>query len=394
MEATPKSQIVELIRSANSVLILTHHDPDGDAIGSVLGLRLALLKLKKQVDVIFSGEVADNLKFLPGFDAAKEKLDGSNELVITVDTRSTGEELRLGHKKLADKHQVMIVISPEKGTLVPEDVTVTRSRPKYDLVVMLDVATQERIGPVLEQYPDLLFEVPTVSIDHHSTNSYFAKVNWVDMTACSTTEILLSLIEALGRNEQLIDEDIATALLAGLITDTGSFQNSNTTPKALTVAAQLIAAGARQQEIIEKVLKTKSLALLKLWGRILSNIEENRELGFAWATIREREIKEITGSETISKGELIDELLKNVIDVDFVFLLSEKEGRINGSLRSVKPGFNVSTIAQLFGGGGHVPAAGFSVPGALDEKQEIIIQTIVKEVTKRKATTGQGDSDH
>ncbi|MEX1051841.1 MAG: bifunctional oligoribonuclease/PAP phosphatase NrnA [Patescibacteria group bacterium] len=389
MEATPKSQAVELIRSANSILILTHHDPDGDAIGSALGLRLALLKLTKQVDVIFSGEVAENLKFLPGFDESKTKLDGSNELVITIDTRSSGEELRLGHKKLTDKHQVMIVISPQKGTLVPEDVVVTRSRPKYDLVVMLDCATQDRLGPVLEQYPDLLFEVPTVSIDHHSTNSYFAKINWVDMTACATAEILLSLIEALGRNEPLIDEDIATALLTGLITDTGSFRYASTTPKALTVAAQLIAAGARQQEIVDRVLKTKSLALLKLWGRILSNIEENRELGFAWATIREREIKEVTGSETISKGELIDELLANVTDADFVFLLSEKEGRVNGSFRAVKPGVNVAVLAQLFGGGGHVPAAGFSFPGTLDDKEKEIIDAVTKAVLERKAGSGQ-----
>ena len=391
MEATPKSQIVELIRSANSILVLTHHDPDGDAIGSALGLRLALLKLNKQVDVIFSGEVADNLKFLPGFEETKTKLDGSNELVITIDTRSTGEELRLGHKKLADKHQVVIVISPQKGTLVPEDVMVTRSRPKYDLVVMLDCATQERIGPVLEQYPDLLFEVPTVSIDHHSTNSYFAKVNWVDMTACATAEILLSLIEALGRNEPLIDEHIATALLTGLITDTGSFQHASTTPKSLTVAAQLIAAGAHQQEIVERVLKTKSLALLKLWGRILSNIQENRELSFAWATIREREIKEVTGSEKVSKGELIDELLVNVNDVDFVFLLSEKEGRINGSFRAVKPGFNVAELAQLFGGGGHIPAAGFSFPGTLDDKEKEIIETVTKEVATRRSGKSQGN---
>ncbi|MEX0594706.1 MAG: bifunctional oligoribonuclease/PAP phosphatase NrnA [Patescibacteria group bacterium] len=383
MEVTPKAQIVELIRSADSILILTHGDPDGDAIGSSLGLRLSLLKLKKKVDVIFTGEVAENLKFLPGFAEAKTELDSGNELVLTIDTRSTGEDLRLGHKKLPEKHQVTIIVSPQKGTLVPEDITVTRARPKYDLVVILDCADQDRLGDVLTKHPDLLYEVPTVSIDHHSTNSYFAKVNWVDMTSTATAEILLSLIEALGRNETLLDENIATCLLTGLITDTGSFQNPSTTPKSLTVAAQLVAAGAHQQEIIDKVFRTKSLAMLKLWGRILSNIVENQELGFAWASIREREIKEVTGSEKVSKGELIDELLKNVADVDFVFLLSEKEGRVNGSLRSVKSGFNVAEVAQLFGGGGHTPASGFSIPGTLDEKEPEIIKSITEEIARR-----------
>ena len=158
MEVTPKAQIVELINSANSVLILTHEDPDGDANGSALGLRGALLKLNKTVDVVFSGEIAENLKFLTGFYKAKFQIDGSNELILTIDTRSTGEDLRLGHKKDSEKHQVKIVVSPQKGTLLPDDVVITRSRPKYDLVVMLDCATQERIGDVLSMFPDLLYE--------------------------------------------------------------------------------------------------------------------------------------------------------------------------------------------------------------------------------------------
>jgi len=393
MEVTPKAQIVELIRSANSILLLTHEDPDGDAMGSALGLRLALLKLKKQVDTVFVGEVPENLKFLPGYDAALAGLEGSNDLIFTIDTRSTGEDLRLGHKKLIDKHQVMIIVSPKEGTLLPDDVTITRSRPKYDLVVMLDCADQKRIGSVLEQYPDLLYEVPTVSIDHHPTNSYFAKVNWVDLTATSTAEILHSLIEALGRNDTLLDESIATCLLTGITTDTGSFRHSNTTPKALTVAAQLVAAGAKQQEIIERLFKTKTLAMLKLWGRILSNLQDNTQYGFAWATIREREIKEVADADKVSKGELMDEILQNVNDeeIDFVLLLSEKEERVNGSVRSVKQGYNVAEIAKLFGGGGHLAAAGFSVPGTLDEKEKTILDTITHELSRRRSRTPQGN---
>ena len=391
MEATPKAQIVELINGADTILLLTHEDPDGDAIGSALGLKGALKKIGKKVDVVFTGEVPENLKFLPGFKEAGDAIDGSNDLILTIDTRSSGEDIRLGHKKDEKSHQVKIIISPQRGTLLPEDVVVTRARPKYDLVVMLDCATQERTGDVLSMFPDLIYEVPTISIDHHNTNSFFAKVNWVDMTATSTAEILVSLIEALGKDKQLLDEDIATCLLTGLITDTSSFQNEATTPKSLTVAAQLVAVGARKQEIIDRVFKSKSLAMLKLWGRILSNLEENLDLGFAWATISEAETKEVSGSEKVSKGELIDEILKNVVDVDFVFLLSEKEGRVNGSMRAVKPGFNVAKIAELFGGGGHIPAAGFSVMGSLKDKKSFILNTITKEVAKNRAASPRGD---
>jgi bifunctional oligoribonuclease and PAP phosphatase NrnA len=385
MELTPKAQAVELIRSSQNILILTHQDPDGDALGSALALQAALKKIEKTADVAISGRLNPSLEFLPGVSTLSKKLEASSDLLLTIDTRSTGEDLRLGHKKSAEDHRVTIIISPQRGTLVPEDVTITRSGPKYDLVIVLDTADLSLLGDILADFPDLLYETPTISIDHHPTNSYFAKVNWVDMTSTSTAEMLVSLIESLGRQETLLDADIATCLLTGLITDTDSFQNMNTTPKSLTVAAQLIAAGARQQEIVEKIYRTKRFITLKLWGKILSNIQENRELRFAWATLRESEMREVGADPDESKGGLIDELLKSIANVDFVFLLSEKGEEIHGSLRSVKPSYNVAEIAKLFGGGGHVPAAGFALNGTLDQQEEQIIRKITEFVRSKSA---------
>lgn len=385
MELTPKAQAVELIRSSQNILILTHQDPDGDALGSALALQAALKKIEKTADVAISGRLNPSLEFLPGVSTLSKKLEASSDLLLTIDTRSTGEDLRLGHKKSAEDHRVTIIISPQRGTLVPEDVTITRSGPKYDLVIVLDTADLSLLGDILADFPDLLYETPTISIDHHPTNSYFAKVNWVDMTSTSTAEMLVSLIESLGRQETLLDADIATCLLTGLITDTDSFQNMNTTPKSLTVAAQLIAAGARQQEIVEKIYRTKRFITLKLWGKILSNIQENRELRFAWATLRESEMREVGADPDESKGGLIDELLKSIANVDFVFLLSEKGEEIHGSLRSVKPSYNVAEIAKLFGGGGHVPAAGFALNGTLDQQEQQIIRKITEFVRSKPA---------
>jgi bifunctional oligoribonuclease and PAP phosphatase NrnA len=385
MELTPKAQAVELIRSSQNILILTHQDPDGDALGSALALQAALKKIEKTADVAISGRLNPSLEFLPGVSTLSKKLEASSDLLLTIDTRSTGEDLRLGHKKSAEDHRVTIIISPQRGTLVPEDVTITRSGPKYDLVIVLDTADLSLLGDILADFPDLLYETPTISIDHHPTNSYFAKVNWVDMTSTSTAEMLVSLIESLGRQETLLDADIATCLLTGLITDTDSFQNMNTTPKSLTVAAQLIAAGARQQEIVEKIYRTKRFITLKLWGKILSNIQENRELRFAWATLRESEMREVGADPDESKGGLIDELLKSIANVDFVFLLSEKGEEIHGSLRSVKPSYNVAEIAKLFGGGGHIPAAGFALNGTLDQQEQQIIRKITEFVRSKPA---------
>ncbi|HSX41804.1 MAG TPA: DHH family phosphoesterase [Candidatus Saccharimonadales bacterium] len=388
MELTPKAQAAELIRASNKVLILTHSNPDGDAVGSSLALSLALKKLNKEPEVAFFGEIPEVVSFLPAFDQAKTELSASNEVVITIDTRQTGEDLRLGQKKLADKHQLMIVVTPQKGVLLPEDVTVTRSRPKYDLVIILDTSSVELLGDIYKDVPELFFETPTVNIDHHATNSYFGKVNWVDMTATSTAEMMVSLIESLGRSEVLLDADIATALLTGLLTDTNSFQNQNTTPKSLTVAAQLVAAGARQQEIIEKIFKTKKLATLKLWGKILSNLKEEPELKFAWTTVDEAEMK-AAGVEDHSTGGFIDDLLRTAAGLDFVLLLKEKNGAIRGSLRAVSQDYNVAEIAQVFGGGGHVAAAGFGVEGTLEEKKAEIIEKVRGHVRPGQAASAE-----
>lgn len=375
MEVTPKAQTVELIKQANSILILTHRDPDGDALGSSLALYLALKKMQKEVDVLFQGPIGEVFSFLPGFEAAKTSLVDSNDLVLTIDTRNTGEDLKLGYKKLPEEKRIKIVITPPRGSLAPEDVTITRSVPKYDLIVLLDSNKLDRVGSFKEQFADMFYEVPTVVIDHHADNTQFAKINWVDITATSTAEILVSLIESLSRDEPLLDADIATALLTGLITDTGSFQYRGTTPKSLTVAAQLVAAGARQQEIIERLYRTITLPRMKLWGRMLSKVQLDSEHKFIWSTITEQDLIE-TGGDAGDVSGLASELSKSVDDADFALLLSDRERVIRGNLRAIKPTCNVSEIAHQFGGGGHQAASGFRVDGTIGEKESEILAKI------------------
>jgi phosphoesterase RecJ-like protein len=375
MEPTPKAQSVELIKQAERVLILTHRDPDGDALGSSLALHRALKKLGKEVDVVFQGPLPEVFSFLPGYNEAKTELGGSNDLVLTVDTRNTGEDLKLGYKKMSEERRIKIVITPPRGSLVPEDVTIERSLPKYDLIILLDLNKLDRVGALKEHFSDLFYEVPTVNIDHHADNSQFAKINWVDITATSTAEILVSLIESLSRDEPLLDADIATLLLTGLITDTGSFQYRNTTPKSLTVAAQLVAAGARQQEIIERLYRTITLPRMKLWGRMLAKVREDKDARFIWSTLTDQDVKE-TGGDPGDVSGLASELAKSIGEADFALLLSDREGFVRGNLRSINPICNVAEIAHSLGGGGHQAASGFRYEGTIAEREAEILEKI------------------
>jgi phosphoesterase RecJ-like protein len=282
--------------------------------------------------------------------------------------------------KVAD-NKLNIIISPKSGVFSKELVSFPEGGFNFDLIIVLDSPDLERLGTPYEKNPDLFYEVPVINIDHHSGNDYFGQINLVEVNATSTAEILVSLLEALSPDKSPFDENIATLLLTGIVTDTGSFQNTNTTPKSLTVAAQLVAAGAKRDEIIKNIYKTRPLSTLRLWGRALANIHDEKDYGFVWSTISATDFAEVGAAEDESGG-VIDELLKTVSGAKFVLMLSEKGGILNGSLRSIEKGVDVSAIAKLFGGGGHAQAAGFEIPDSgLAESSTSVIQQI-REYTK------------
>jgi len=356
MELNPKQQITDLIRKSKNILLLTHRNPDGDGIGAELSLLLAFRKLQKEVTAVAEGEVSDSYKFLSAIEHISDKLEHSRDFIISVNTKDT-QVGNLGYKIKGDK--LNIVITPSKGNFTPEHVSFDAGKHPYDLIIVLDTPDIEQLGELYDENANLFYEVPVINIDHHVSNEQFGKVNLVDITATSTCEIVLALLESLGGDTPILDEEIATALLMGIITDTGSFQNANTTPKSLTVAAQLVAAGARQQDIIKNIYKTKPLSTLRLWGRILAGIREDRDHKFVWSVAAARDLDQCGARENEISGA-IDELMVAAPNAEIIFLLSEREAGIFGSVRTAKE-VDASEVAGLFGGGGHKQAAGFNI---------------------------------
>jgi phosphoesterase RecJ-like protein len=361
MELTEKQQVIELIKKSQNILLTTHVNPDGDALGSILALYLTLSKLGKNVTAVSPSEAPLSFNFLPSIDKITSQFNGMKDFVISVDL-TNGQIDKLGYKKDIQRNKLNIVVTPKSGNFSPEDISFTYGKNKFDLIVVLDAPDLDRLGKIYDSNTDFFYETPIINIDHHPGNDHFGKVNWVDLTATSTSEILVSLIEALSREKQLIDADISTCLLTGITTDTSSFQNTNTTPKSLTVAAQLVASGARQQEIVQKIYKTKDLSTLKLWGLILTRViqEENN---FVYSYVLANDFMSC-GAQPLQTQGVIDELLKTVPGNDFAMLISEKDGGVHGSLRATKKTVNVASIAKLFGGGGHEQAAAFQIENA------------------------------
>lgn len=380
----PLEQIRHLSTKAEKILIVTHRKPDGDGIGSSLALFRVFQKMNKQVTLACADEIPETYHFLPEVKKFVQDISGGRDLIITLDC-SQAEVGKLKYNLEGNK--MNIILTPKKGSLTAQNVRFSQSSSDYDLIFIVDVADPPQLGEIYSNNVDLFYNIPTINIDHHISNTEFGKVNYINPAASSTAEIMPKIIHTINTDKNLIDADIATDLLTGIITDTGSFQNPNTSPLSFDIAAELLEAGGRQQEIIRKIYKTKELSTLKLWGKILSKIKHDAPHKIVWSTISETDFNECSAKPEDSGG-IIDELLGNAPDAEVVLLLKEHAGIISASLRTTSPSIDATHIAKLFGGGGHVQAAGFKIESTdLFGTEQKIINTIRKFQAERLGQT-------
>lgn len=378
MELLPKQQIVELIKKSENILLISHSKPGGDSVGSLLALKRVLEEIGKQASVVVSDPIPNSLTFLPNISDIKKTVDASNDLVLKVNIENIDIEKISTN---TDGKTLDIILTAQNGKFEADKVTVEKGKPKYDAIIVLDTPDVDKIDKIYDEYTDLFFETPVVNIDHHAGNEYFGTVNLVDLTATSTAEILVAIFEALGKSKP--DEDTATLLLAGITADTSSFKNINTTPKTLTVAAQLLAAGAHQQEIIQNLYKMKSLKTLKLWGKILSNIQKDAEYRIVWSKVNYDDFT--AANSTIEEAkEVMDEMLANTPNADVVALLVETDkNMITVLLKGVK-GTDVLEIAEVFGGSGQALAATFEMKNVQLSSAEAKVLAEIKKIRAKK----------
>ncbi len=295
----------ELLAAAHHIVIVTHISPDGDAIGSLLGLAWALRQLGKTVTVAVDDGVPANLRFLPGADEVRRSLSG---------------------------------VAP-------------------DLVIAVDCGDRSRMGRVGQAAT--AGGAPLINLDHHITNTRFGQVNLVDPQTVASAEGVLDWLLRLGVT---LDERIATCLLTGLVTDTLCFRTSNVTPAVLGKAQQLMAAGAPLAEIVQRTVVRKPYAALRLWASVMPTVR--LEGGIIWAVIS-KAARETARYTENGDGGLVS-LLIAADEADIAAVFRERDdGRVEIGLRAV-PGFDVSGVALALGGGGHPLAAGATVDDPMD----------------------------
>ncbi len=324
MGLSPKEQVIDQINKSKSILICVSENPSGDALGSALALYLSLGKMGKKADVVSPTAVSEKYSFLPSSNEIASKVEGVRNYVLSIDMEE--EKLQQLSYEVRD-NKLRIFITAKNSGLEEKNVTLESSKFNYDLIVVLDTPDLENLGSAYDENPELFYETPVINIDHSPSNEYFGKINFVDVTASSTSEIVFEIVSELG--EELFYEHIATNLLAGIISATESFRNRNTTPRAFLTAASLISKGANKQEIIKHLYKTKSVSTLKLMGKIMSGLKYNSKYKLGWSLIEEGDFEKSNTSPE-SLRSIVKELISSSPEFNLVLVLYKNGGRING----------------------------------------------------------------
>lgn len=378
------------IEDHHRILVLPHANVDPDGIASALACYSILKAIGKDVTVLCPDTPPESLSFLPGFEKFTTHVEESQNFIITVNLENGIEIDKLRYS--VEDHKVNIIVVPKQGRIRPERVSFGEGEQRYDLILAVDTADLALFGSVYSEHVDLFSSVPILNVDHHISNTRYGQVHLIDPTAASATEVLYQWFTQVPSFASGITPDVATLLLTGLITDTRSFQNPNTTPRSLEIAAELLERGARQQEIIQHIYKTKPLSTLKIWGRALNRIQIDPTARIVWSAVSREDLAEM-GAESRETHGILDELISTIPDADVHVLFTELEGGgLKASMRSSSSIDSSRLAAEIYDGGGHARAAGFRVAkfGNFALQVTECIQKLKEGIARQRRELGNG----
>ena len=324
--------LIESLHRGNDILCVSHVAPDGDAVGSLLGMGCILRHMGKSPVLTLQDPVPVEHRVLPGAGD-----------IITAE-------------------------SPEYESAVRQHT--------FDLIVSLDASSPDRMGSVYNK--PVHEQANLVVIDHHITNTQFGDINWVEPGCAATCQMLVYLADELAIS---LEGDLAECLLTGIVTDTLAFRTSNTTPDVLGAAMRLMQGGSDLTTITQRTVNRKPYSVIKLWGSVLPGA--TLEDGVIWATVTQDDLNEAGGGEVdLNLSSFL--VTADEADISAVFTEMLKDGQpvVECSFRA-KPGFDVASVAFALGGGGHPAASGCSIVGPLSEVIGKVIPALKTARTER-----------
>ncbi|MFH1171126.1 MAG: DHH family phosphoesterase, partial [bacterium] len=350
MERTTAQQILRRLESEKDILFALPEQPSTDALCSALACSGVLERRNKQTTIAASNvRLPEDHPLFTEREKVQTALTPSDRLVINVDVaRSAVKELSYDVRGDA----LQIYLTPQHGPLSPKDVSVAHGLPPHTLIVVLDATDLSQLGQLYEENKNFFSSTPIINIDHHSGNTEFGLLNLVDLRASSTAEILSELFSV--EEGYAIDERAATQLFAGLIAKTGGLHSPAITPKTLSVASSLLSAGARREEVFQSLSPLRSVAALRLWGRVLARLKTDMQERIYWTYLRREDFTNPEEAHAASP-QILEELRRVIQGAEIIVLLSETANGAPMALAWSQPSIRLSDVFseyQLLRSGG------------------------------------------
>jgi phosphoesterase RecJ-like protein len=315
--------VVDRLRTARRVLAVGHENPDADTLGATLAVVSIVEALGGTADPVCTDPVPALYDFLPGIERVRTDPDPAAS---------------------------------------------------YDLLVVSDCGSIDRIGAVAERHPELFRDLPRLIIDHHASNAATGDTDWIDPDAAATCEMVALLMHRLGISfEGARGRDIAAVLMAGIVMDTATFAHPNATPRTLAVSAALVEAGAPLADISRRLYRSKPESQLRLFGRVLDRLESLDGGRVVWSTLFDEDLA-ATGTGAAHSEGIIDLLAQaETADVAILFKEAGRDTRI--SVRTKPGGVDATVLTGAFGGGGHARAAGATIDRPVADARPLVLAT-------------------
>lgn len=323
---------IALIQPAQRIALLAHEHPDGDCLGSALGFAHILEQMGKTCVPACADSAPESFTFLPGIEQLQQSLG------------PVGEE-------------------------------------PFDLVIALDAGELTRYGTLYERHQVFLDAVPILNIDHHISSQGCGRVNIIDPTAASTTELLVLF----QQQAQLpLTQAAAQCLLTGLITDTSSFQFTSTTPRTMEAGAILVGAGAVAETIVGPIYRSRSMAYVRLQARVIEHIQTAYDGRLAWSYATEETLA--ASGATVDMDNNFSGFIRDIEGVQIAaFFKSYDEPNVTRlSLRCAEP-YNAAEICLSLGGGGHARAAGATINKPIQDAMTLVVDVLKRAIESTSA---------
>jgi len=333
MALTDSQQIQEMIKRSSRPLVAVAKGAGADGYASALGIAEAMTKLKKPVDIVAAeGPTPKQLKFLKNYDQIQPTIEGLEKFTIKLNIDQTKvDELAYN----VEGNELHIHLTPKSGIWGQQDIKTDKSGYRYDLIISIGAPDLTAHDHIFHNHAEFFFTTPIINIDHSPANEHYGQLNLVDTTATAVSEVSHSLINLI--EPSLVNEDVATAFLAGMIAKTKSFKTPNVTPRTLKTASTLMGNGARRDEIVENLFRTRSVETLRLWGRALARLKSHEESRFVWTVLGRSDFMH-AGANEDDLPDVVDELIASSPHAKVVVLLYEdRDGNVCAILRADEP---------------------------------------------------------